>query len=83
MPSISTPERRFIIFLFLVKNLITLEVYDVERREKIRRGVPIPSPKAIKERRLEENVEAVVARAKSAAINKGLHGTIIAPKKNP
>jgi hypothetical protein len=69
--------------LCLAKKSINELVKDADSNEKIRSGNPIPKPNEMKVTRFSKKpiVDNVVV--KSAAINNGLHGITIAPKKNP
>lgn len=55
----------------------------LEIKENKRRGKPIPKPKNKKFIILEAKFEKRTALAKKAAINNGLQGITIAPKKKP
>ena len=54
-----------------------------DSNEKASNGKPRPNPNARKLRLFARNSVVVVARAKKAAMNPGLQGKTIAPKKNP
>ena len=47
------------------------------------KGKPIPNPKNIKLSKFEIKSEPAAVRVNNAAINNGLQGITIAPKKNP
>ena len=83
MNSINNPATKLIALLFLVKKPITFWLQFVDIAENIKRGNAKPIPN---ERKLRIFDAAFVTRAdfaNKAAINAGLHGTTIAPKKNP
>jgi hypothetical protein len=63
--------------------LITSLLFDCEITENARRGKPIPRLNEVKFSKLVAGVSNRKALAKKVAINAGLHGIIIAPKKNP
>ena len=77
------PEIMLIGLLYFVRKPIIFCVFVVEIIENANKGTPIPIPKNKKLMIPEKKVDRVVIRVKRAAMNKGLHGTTIAPKKNP
>lgn len=83
MPSIIVPAIRLIILLFLVRKLIIASVAAEEIAAKTNRGKPIPMPKNRKRSTFSRKPVADMALVKRAAINSGLQGTTMAPKKKP
>lgn len=66
-----------------MKNLVTFLLLANERADNTNKGIDIPTPNAIKLKKLDVNEVIVSALEKRAAIKSGLHGIIIAPKKKP
>jgi len=77
------PANRFIFLLCLVRKPIMATLLVEDNNEKANNGKPRPNPNARKLVIFARNSVVVVARAKKAAMNPGLHGKTIAPKKNP
>jgi len=69
--------------VYLVRNPMMVVLAVEERPANTRRGNAIPNPKKANVNTLMIKSVTSNVLVKSAAINKGLHGTTIAPKKNP
>ena len=63
--------------------MITDLLFSIDTTENASKGKPIPNPKNKKFRIFEIKLELSTVFVKRAAMNSGLHGTTIAPKKNP
>lgn len=83
MTSIVIPDNTFIVLLYRVRYLINVILAAVETSENINKGKAIPMPKDRKFSTLPRKLTADIVLAKRAAINKGLQGTAMAPKKKP
>ena len=58
-------------------------LFDIETAENTSKGKPIPKPKNKKLSIFEMKFVLSAVFVKRIAMNKGLHGTTIAPKKKP
>ena len=83
MVSIISPAMRFTHLPYLVKKLIIASVAAEEAPASTSKGKPMPIPKNKKRNTFSTKSTVATALAKRMAINPGLHGTTIAPKKKP
>ncbi|MDA0524296.1 hypothetical protein J2750_002228 [Methanococcoides alaskense] len=83
MTNIMMPADRFIFLLLVTRNLMSLLLFVVDIAEKTSNGKLNPIPKAMKFRKFSRKPVLVRDLANRAAMNAGLHGTTMAPKKNP
>jgi hypothetical protein len=79
----TNPAIRFIILRRLVRKVIIVSVAVAERAARTKRGKPMPIPKNRKRSIFSKNPAVDIVLEKRAAINKGLQGTTMAPKKKP
>jgi len=63
--------------------LIIASVAALEIAANTNKGKPMPMPKNRRRSTFSRKLKADMVLVKKAAINRGLHGTTIAPKKNP
>ena len=77
------PDKKFIFLWYFARNLIIVELQFAETIENRINGKPIPSPKNKKLSMLSVKLVIKAVLAKNAAINAGLQGITMAPKKNP
>jgi len=77
------PVVTFILRLCCTRNFIIVALEACDIREKTKSGKPIPIPKNMNVIKLLTKSIEITLLAKSAAMNNGLQGTTIAPKKKP
>ena len=78
-----SPDVLLILILCFWSVWIICWLFVCESSVNVRSGVPIPSPNRVKFSMLFMGFVKRNARAKNVAMNAGLQGMIMAPKKNP
>ena len=77
------PAIKFIVLLWAESQPMIFSLHCADIIDNISKGVPRPMPKNKKFRILEAGLFISNALAKKTAMNAGLHGRTIAPKKKP
>jgi hypothetical protein len=83
MPNIIIPAIKLIILFLVVRKLITCLLFALEINANMNNGIPIPIPNTTKLRKFVKKLTVEVLTANKMTSDAGLHGSTIAPKKNP